>query len=130
MIHATDLPATSTLVFVYGTLKRGGSNHHYLRGQSFVGEARTVPGFRLYVVADYPGMVPDAADTDGVAGEVWAVDPAALVRLDELEGVEEGLYVREPARLRAPFTAQPVQTYRYLWSVVGCPWLQGGVWPT
>ena len=33
-----------TLLFVYGTLKRGCRNHANLVGQRFVGEARTVPG--------------------------------------------------------------------------------------
>ena len=30
-----------TTLFVYGTLKRGGSNHAHLAGQKFLGPART-----------------------------------------------------------------------------------------
>ena len=80
-----------TRVFVYGTLKRGGSNHHCLAGQQFLGAGRTPPGFTLYALADYPGMVREPKDDAGVTGEVWAVDPACLETLDRLEGV---MYVR------------------------------------
>ena len=52
--------ADSTLVFVYGTRKRGGSNHHYLAGQTLIGTARTVAGFTLYSLGDYPGLVAEA----------------------------------------------------------------------
>jgi gamma-glutamylcyclotransferase (GGCT)/AIG2-like uncharacterized protein YtfP len=31
----------TTPLFVYGTLKRGGSNHHQLASQTFLGPART-----------------------------------------------------------------------------------------
>ena len=34
-------------LFVYGTLKRGGSNHAQLAGQKFIAEAHTMPGYTL-----------------------------------------------------------------------------------
>ena len=43
-----------TRVFVYGTLKRGGSNHSFLAGQRYLGPARTPPGFTLHSLGDYP----------------------------------------------------------------------------
>jgi len=86
-----------TLVFIYGTLKRGGSNHHLLAAQEFRGAARTAPGFTLYELAGYPGMVPEGGDREGVRGEVWAVSDECLRLLDELEGTAEGLYRREAA---------------------------------
>jgi gamma-glutamylcyclotransferase (GGCT)/AIG2-like uncharacterized protein YtfP len=64
------LPQERQLVFVYGTLKRGGSNHHYLAGQQYLGAAHTVPGFNLYSLGTYPGLVTDPAATCGVAGEL------------------------------------------------------------
>ena len=54
-----------------------------------VGLARTQPGLRLYDLGGYPGIVAQAEDRDGVVGEVWSVDDAALKRLDEFEGVHE-----------------------------------------
>ena len=108
-----------SLVFVYGTLKRGGSNHTHLAGQAFVGEARTAPGFRLYQLDGYPGMVALAGDHAGVTGEVWSVNAACLAQLDLLEGVAEGLYRREPVPLLAPFAGRSVEAYLYARSVAG-----------
>jgi gamma-glutamylcyclotransferase (GGCT)/AIG2-like uncharacterized protein YtfP len=106
-----------TLVFVYGTLKRGGANHHLLAGQEFAGAARTQPGFALYDLDGYPGMVADAEAREGITGEVWRVDDACIVLLDELEGTEEGLYRREAVALDPPFSNQTVEAYLYLRSV-------------
>ncbi len=110
-----------TQVFVYGTLKRGGRNHHYLAGQQFLGPARTPPGFTLHLIGDYPGMVRAPADTAGVTGELWAVDAACLKKLDELEGVAEGLYERVTLRLAPPRADPPVATYLYLRDLTGRP---------
>ena len=71
----------TTPLFVYGTLKRGGSNHHHLAGQTFLGPARTTPGFTLFSLGAYPGLVAAPADTRGVTGELWSVDAACLARL-------------------------------------------------
>ena len=117
-------------LFIYGTLKRGGSNHTLLAGQQFFGIARTVPGFTLYSLGGYPGMVAKADDCEGVAGEVWLVDMACLSRLDALEGLAEGLYRRAPVRLLPPFTEHEVQTYLYARSIsqrrhIGAAWSVG-----
>jgi gamma-glutamylcyclotransferase (GGCT)/AIG2-like uncharacterized protein YtfP len=100
-----------TLLFVYGTLKRGCSNHAHLAGQTFVAAARTPSGYRLYDLGGYPGLYPHAGDTAGVTGELWSVDDAALARLDRFEGVHEGLYRRTPLRLLAPHDTLPVHAY-------------------
>jgi gamma-glutamylcyclotransferase (GGCT)/AIG2-like uncharacterized protein YtfP len=105
------------LLFVYGTLKRGCANHHFLEGQEFIGEARTAPGFRLYALGGFPGMVANKADRDGVTGEIWAVDAEALVRLDALEGLAEGMYRRDPIPLLAPYADQGIEGYIYNRSV-------------
>jgi gamma-glutamylaminecyclotransferase len=116
-----------TLVFVYGTLKRGGTNHHYLAGQAFIGSARTPPGFTLYELEGYPGMVRDSHNQAGVIGELWSVDPECLGRLDELEGLAAGLYRREAVPLAAPFLGTCAQGYLYARPVVGRPAL-GAEW--
>lgn len=123
------------LVFVYGTLKRGGSNHAVLAGQTFVGPARLAPGFALYSLGEYPGLVADPASTDRVTGELWAVDDAGLAALDELEGLSEGLYARVPAvldewpdALTADARFVHAEVYVYLRDVAGRPRL-GDTWP-
>jgi gamma-glutamylcyclotransferase (GGCT)/AIG2-like uncharacterized protein YtfP len=71
-------------VFVYGTLKRGGSNHSLLQSSSeFLGEAVTVPTYRM-LATSFPVIMPDATGKP-VAGEIYAVDDTTLVRLDQLE---------------------------------------------
>jgi gamma-glutamylcyclotransferase (GGCT)/AIG2-like uncharacterized protein YtfP len=111
----------NTLLFVYGTLKRGCSNHHHLAGQQFVGAARTTPGYRLYDLGGYPGIVAQPDDREGVIGEVWTVDDEALHALDEFEGVHEGLYRREPIPLSAPFHGQKIDAYIPALPTIGRP---------
>jgi gamma-glutamylaminecyclotransferase len=117
-----------TTVFVYGTLKRGGSNHAFLQGQQFLGDARTQPGFTLYSLGDYPGMVHASGDTAGVTGELWEVDEACLAELDRLEGLDEGLYARVNVLLAPGARAASAQTYLYLRPHHGLAPL-GATWP-
>ncbi|HEV3446404.1 MAG TPA: gamma-glutamylcyclotransferase family protein [Gemmataceae bacterium] len=74
-------------LFVYGTLKRGGRSNHLLAGQDFLGEAETLPRYRLYDNADHPCLVEDREHGVAVRGEVWLVDEAVLARLDVYEEV-------------------------------------------
>ncbi|TVU44197.1 hypothetical protein EJB05_03632, partial [Eragrostis curvula] len=92
-----------TLVFTYGTLKRGFSNHTLLQelaragDATFVGAATTAP--RLPLVCG-PYRVPFLLNLPGsghrVAGELYAVTPRGLARLDELEGISRAHYERLP----------------------------------
>ena len=116
-------------IFVYGTLKRGGSNHLFLRGQKFLGDARTIPGFTLYSLGDYPGMVRAPGDTAGVTGEIWSVDDDCLAELDRLEGLDEGLYERIDVLLAPNGITGSAQTYLYLRQRDGLAPL-GDTWPT
>jgi gamma-glutamylcyclotransferase (GGCT)/AIG2-like uncharacterized protein YtfP len=117
-----------SLIFVYGTLKHGGSNHHFMASGSFSGNAQTPPGFTLYEIAGYPGMVREHGDREGVRGEVWRVDEECLADLDVLEGVAEGLYSREIVPLGDPFEKEAVEAYIYLKSTDGRPRI-GPEWP-
>lgn len=127
-------PAGRAIVFVYGTLKHRGSNHAQIADQRFLGHARLAPGFTLYSLDEYPGLIADSADRTGVSGELWAVDAAALARLDAFEGVEEGLYARVPAPLSAwPYGLSPAEAgaawmYLYLGDVSGRRRI-GDEWP-
>lgn len=121
--------ASLTLLFVYGTLKRGQINHHLLASEKFVATARTRPGFRLYELDGYPGLVPDREDHDGVIGEIWAVGPNALTALDAFEGLPEGLYRREPLPLISPHEKLRAEAYVYAQAVTGRRCL-GSIWPS
>ena len=109
----------SQRIFVYGTLKRGLSNHRYLSGQRFLGEARTAPVYRMVDCGGYPGMFPVDKDGLPIMGEVWEVDEACRRELDLLEDVVVGLYTLEPVKLMAPFEECDVHTYIYRWPVMG-----------
>jgi gamma-glutamylcyclotransferase (GGCT)/AIG2-like uncharacterized protein YtfP len=83
--------------------------------------ARTLPGFRLYDVGGYPGLVAQLDDRDGVIGEVWSVSEEGLRKLDRFEGVPDGLYRRVPVPLSGPFEGQVIEAYVYAGPVEGRP---------
>ena len=70
-------------LFVYGTLRRGGSNHFRMAGARFVA-AGTVRG-RIYQIDWFPGLVLNAAAGD-VRGELFAANADLIARLDAFEG--------------------------------------------
>lgn len=79
----------SRVLFVYGSLKRGGRHHDELRGAAYLGDAVTVPGYALEALGDrdgdYLALVPSPLES-GVPGELFLVDDALLSLLDEFEG--------------------------------------------
>ncbi|EFI34600.1 AIG2 family protein [Desulfonatronospira thiodismutans ASO3-1] len=79
-------------VFVYGTLRKGCSNHHLLKDARDIGPARTSEDYALYV-HDYPYTVKSEA-VGPIRGEVYLVDGRGLDRLDRLEN-HPHWYVRE-----------------------------------
>ena len=90
------MEAAPQLVFVYGTLRRGGSNHFRMAGAQFV-SLGSITG-RIYRIDWYPGLVLDPAG-DEIYGEIYALDPEQLVALDIFEGVSAGeVEGSQPAR--------------------------------
>lgn len=79
-------------VFVYGTLRKGGTNDHYLSGSLRLKEAIRISGFCLYDYRHrYPYML-EAAPEESVLGEVYRVDEPTLEQLNILEDIENQLY--------------------------------------
>lgn len=89
-------PATSHdalhLVFVYGTLQRGFSNHHILSQARFLGPARSRDEYALYVEY-FPKVIPHER-VSVIHGELYLVDDYTLALLDDLED-HPFLYRRE-----------------------------------
>lgn len=112
------LRGMATNIFVYGTLMRGDCRHGALAGQTFLGAVKTVPRYRMYDVGTYPALV-ESPDGLAIEGELWSVDDACLGRLDEVEGVAEGLYARRSIKLQAPFEGTAVQAYLFLKNTSG-----------
>ncbi len=92
-------------LFVYGTLKRGCSNHHFLLGQTYLGDALTKPCYRMVNLGGYPGLVLDEAAGIAIKGELWEIDADCLTMVDFLEDVANNLYARSQARLAPPHEA-------------------------
>ena len=78
-------------VFVYGTLKSGGT----IRGLSgfgdgavIVGKAKTTyPDYKMVDLGSFPGVL--MGDTNFIQGEVWEVDDDIAEQLDAIEGYPE-----------------------------------------
>lgn len=107
-----------SLLFVYGTLKRGFCRESFLAGQTFLGEAQTEPLYRMYNCGSYPGLREQSPGL-AILGELWEVDAECFKRLDAEEGVDEGLYERRAIQL-SPHR-EGVEAYFYLKSVAGMP---------
>ena len=110
--------APQSLIFVYGSLKLGYALHYLLEGQSFRGPATTCPLYRIFDLGSYPGLV-DWPEGLAVQGELYEVDAECLKRLDEAEGVDEGLYARRIIKLQPPFDRDETSAWFWLDKVGG-----------
>ena len=110
-----------SLIFVYGTLKRGDVRSRALAGQTFLGECRTQPLYRLWDCGDYPALTQAGENGRSIEGELYDVDAECLSRLDDVEGVDDGLYSRDVVRLLPPRDRQRVEAYFYRLPVEGLP---------
>jgi gamma-glutamylcyclotransferase (GGCT)/AIG2-like uncharacterized protein YtfP len=122
-------------LFVYGTLREGGSNHAWLLRTHPEGlTAAWVAGRLFHLAAGYPALVSCPEPAAPAPGPGWVrgdfvgyedeVDlDSALADLDPLEGVEEGLFTREllPVTLEG---GQRYQAWVYLFHVERLPRLE------
>jgi gamma-glutamylcyclotransferase (GGCT)/AIG2-like uncharacterized protein YtfP len=124
-----DMNQGMVTVFVYGTLRRGGSNHFRMDGAEFVMQG-VVRG-RLYGIDWYPGLVADQS-AGWVTGELYQVSAAHLAALDDFEGPE---YTRGIVNAHPPGgDGPPCQAWAWLWTggtdesrrIAGGDWLAAG----
>ncbi|MGF1681979.1 gamma-glutamylcyclotransferase family protein [Photobacterium minamisatsumaniensis] len=71
-------------VFVYGTLRKGESNHHLLVRETYIGRCQVNNGYRLYNLGDYPAII-SAEPSLPITGEVYEVSDDVMAELDRLE---------------------------------------------
>jgi gamma-glutamylaminecyclotransferase len=113
-----------TILFVYGTLKRGFANHHLMAGQQFVGDAFTRPRYRVLDLGPHPGLIVDELHGLSVRGELWAVNDTGLAALDAFEEVP-GPFIRALVEIEGCGE----EVYAYFWNRAvpeetksGCEW--------
>lgn len=114
------------LVAVYGTLKRGFSNHHVMGAASYLGEDRLAQ-ILLYDLGPFPGAV--LAVSEGIVVEVFRVNASQLARIDELEEYRAddppmGLYTR----VQLPTRYGLAWVYLYQGALAGCMCQREGAW--
>lgn len=108
------------LVFVYGSLKQGMMRNGALRGQRYIGVARTEPRYAMFQLGGYPAMI-DNTHPEGEAllkdagrsiwGELYEVDANCIYELDKIEGVDHNLFERKTVQLQeiTPFALPSCQ---------------------
>jgi gamma-glutamylcyclotransferase (GGCT)/AIG2-like uncharacterized protein YtfP len=84
-------------LFVYGTLRAGGSAAGLLDGCEWLGRA-TVHGILYDIDGRFPALVLYGEDSP-VHGDVWRCPARFLPSLDRYEGVAEGLFRRVAAEV-------------------------------
>lgn len=72
------------LVFVYGTLRKGQSNHHFLQECELLGQYNTDPSYSLFNLGPYPAVI---EGKKSILGEVYLIDEETLGWLDKLEDI-------------------------------------------
>lgn len=86
----------NTLIFCYGTLKSGYSNHGLIHESEFVGRATTINKYTMYSNGNFPYVCYlEDEDNYTISGEVYKVSPETLQRVDRLEG-HPTFYHRKP----------------------------------
>ncbi|WP_212936546.1 gamma-glutamylcyclotransferase family protein [Bacillus hominis] len=101
-------------VFVYGTLRKGQTNAHYIQGATCIAEEAWVYGKLFDTNEGYPAMI--CPSEEKVYGEVYEVDDEVLQKLDELEeytgNAETDLYDR--ITQTAYFADKEIHAYVYV----------------
>lgn len=117
----TETTASATRLFVYGTLMRDQAAASLMTDGVFVESAVTEPRFSLVNLGEYPALADFG--NQSVRGEVYLVNTALLLRLDEYEGDQ---YTRRSINLRGTKPASA-----YIWRVAnfsGMPLIDSGDW--
>lgn len=113
----TPQPTSATnKVFVYGTLKRGFPNHHYISGARFLAEATTIDAYPLVVGGTWftPYLIPEKGGGHRVKGELWDVPDAMMPALDDLESTHlPNGYRRHRIPVLPVDASEPVEAWTY-----------------
>ena len=125
------------LIAVYGTLRKGQSNHHVLGDSLFIKTTR-LKGFLMYGVDSFPAVI-RGTEKDEITVEIYRVnDPEILKELDLLEGFDRtnpqsqnSLYTIQEITIKE--VEEPIEIYTFdhhpeIVHQIG-PLLKSGDWP-
>jgi len=120
-------------VIVYGTLKKGGRLHRYMRDSKFIVDV-AVTGYKMYDSGfGYPFIAKGDKHKDSVWGEKYEVSDDTLKMLDMVEGVDSGLFKRVDLKDEKDWSDSRDSTYiyvgdEYLKSVSDAEEVKSGRW--
>jgi gamma-glutamylcyclotransferase (GGCT)/AIG2-like uncharacterized protein YtfP len=121
------------MLFVYGTLLTGESNHKLMQGARLVAGQACTAG-KLYDTGfGYPALVVDGGDRE-VYGQLYGIDTSTLSALDELEDYygpvdERNLYERVEVLVTTDSTVYTAFTYVFTpEAALTCRWIPIGDW--
>ncbi|AKJ41052.1 gamma-glutamylcyclotransferase family protein [Pragia fontium] len=106
-------------IIVYGSLRRGQGNSHWMTNAQWLGEYR-ISGYELYDLGHYPAVIKGEGEIDC---EVYRIDSSILAELDELKNDTRD-YRRE--LVQTPYGS--AWMYLYLHSVEGLKRIDSGDW--
>lgn len=115
----------AVVLFVYGTLMRGGVRHRVLADQRFLGEALTRPHYALFDLGAYPGLIHSATEGRAIRGELYAIAASLIPRLDRIEDAPS-LFRLEPILIEG--YRSEVFAYFYQGSVEGLSGCEDNRW--
>jgi gamma-glutamylcyclotransferase (GGCT)/AIG2-like uncharacterized protein YtfP len=76
------------LLFVYGTLRVGGSHHHLLGEATVIHKGFALDGYGMYSAGWYPVVVADHDNPNKVMGDILSIQSDLIPKLDVYEGNE------------------------------------------
>ena len=99
---AADENGETSVVFVYGTLRRDGTRRNILgeddKAAQYLGEARLSQEYHMYDLGQFPAIISNPNMVGIVIGELFEIHPKLFEILDAIEGVPD-LYKRTKVRL-------------------------------
>jgi len=84
----TKMEENRTLIAVYGSLRKGLSNHPIIVSALYVGDFTSDPVFKMYDLGAYPAIT--HGGNSSIEFEVYAVNAKELGEVNSLEGFHEG----------------------------------------
>jgi len=92
----------SSIIFVYGSLKRGFQNQAFLEHAEFIGNAFTEEKYVMVKGPNFPFLLKQHSEFEckPISGELYKIDKKTLSSVDILEG-NGFLYNREKTVVRA-----------------------------